>query len=240
MLIIPAIDIKEGKCVRLFKGDFQQSKVYYEDPAEIAGIFQDQGAKLIHIVDLNGAKEGKQVNYPVFERIKNAVNIDIELSGGIRTKETVEELYNIGIKRIILGTKVVENIEFLVEVEQYIGNIIISIDIDKEFLYTHGWQTKTDIHYKDYIKKIAEYNIKEIEVTDIDKDGTLEGPDFEFYKKLADEFPEMNIIVSGGISRFDDIKQLVGLKKDNIKGIIIGKAIYEKKINLKEVLEYAG
>ena len=240
MLIIPAIDIKEGKCVRLFKGDFEQTKVYYEDPVEIARIFHDQGAKLVHIIDLDGAKQGRPVNLNIVERIINAVDIDIELGGGIRTTETIKKLDDMGIKRIIMGTRVIENVEFLSELKEYVENIIISVDLNKGYLSTRGWVDKTDIHYKDFITKLLEFNIREVVITDIDKDGTLEGPNFELYNKISDEFPGLSIIVSGGISQFNDVKRIINMHKNNIKGIIIGKAIYEKKIDLKEVLEYAG
>ncbi len=240
MLIIPAIDIKDGKCVRLYKGDFNKSKTYYENPVEIAKIFQDHGAKLIHLVDLDGAKKGEPVNLKIIEKIIHAIDIKVEYGGGIRTKESIIKLYNLGIKRLILGTKVIKDIKFLDSLKQYIDNIIISIDLNNEYLSTHGWLESTHIHYKDYIKSIMEYNIKEAIITDINKDGTLEGPNFNLYKNISLEFPELEIIVSGGISNFNDIKQIVEMKKKNIKGIITGKAIYEKKIDLKEVLDYVS
>ncbi len=240
MLIIPAIDIKDGKCVRLFKGDFQQSKIYFQDPAQVARMFKDTGAELIHVIDLDGARTGRINNLETVERIIRSADIPIELGGGIRTKDSVEKLYNTGVRRIILGTRVIEDIRFLDEIKEYIKNIIVSIDLKNEYLSTHGWVDKTDMHYKDYIKGLLEYNIKEVIVTDIDRDGTLEGPNFGLYEKIAEEFPQMNIITSGGISKFDDVKKIIDIKKDNIKGIIIGKAIYEKTIDLKEALEYAG
>lgn len=240
MLIIPAIDIKDGKCVRLYKGDFNKSKIYYEDPVEIARMFQEQGAELIHLVDLDGAKKGEPVNLKVIEKIIHAIDIKVEYGGGIRTKESIIKLYNLGIKRLILGTKVIEDVNFLDSLKQYIDNIIISIDLNNEYLSAHGWLKSTHIHYKDYIKSIMKYNIKEVIITDINKDGTLEGPNFNLYKNISLEFPELEIIVSGGISNFNDIKQIVEMKKKNIKGIITGKAIYEKKIDLKEVLDYVS
>jgi len=240
VLIIPAIDIKDGKCVRLFQGDFKKSKVYYKSPVEVARLFEDRGAKLIHIVDLDGAKKGEPVNLPVVEKIIKDVRVGIELGGGIRTVNTIKKLCNLGIKRIILGTKVVENIKFLSKIKKYIKNLIIGIDLKNEYLSTHGWVTKTEYHYRDFIKKLRNNGIKELIITDIARDGVLKGPNFGLYEKISDEFPEMEIIVSGGISKMDDIARIIKMKRDNIKGIIIGKAIYENKINLQEALNYVS
>lgn len=240
VLIIPAIDIKDKQCVRLYKGDYNQTKVYYNDPVEVAKMFEDQGARLIHLVDLDGAKAGHSVNLEVIKNIVQAVNIDLELGGGIRTKEYIEQLINLGIKRVILGTKVIEDIHFLDQLKEYQEHIIISVDLINENLSTSGWLKKTKIHYSEFLKKLQKYSINEVIVTDIDKDGTLEGPNIPLYEKMADQFPDIAIIVSGGISTLNDIKRVINLEKRNIKGIITGKAIYEKKINLKEALTYVS
>jgi len=240
VIIIPAIDIKDGKCVRLYKGDFEKSKIYSEDPVRIAKEFEEMGASLIHVVDLDGAKRGELANFNTVEKILGSISIDIELGGGIRSMEAIEKIIRAGIKRVILGSRIIEDVSFLDDCSEFIDNIIISADLNREYLSTHGWLKRTDIHYSDFLKDVLEHGIKEVIVTDIDKDGTLEGPNVELYQKIADEFKALQIIVSGGISSLDDIKSIMGLQKENIKGIITGKAIYEKKIDLKEVFSYVS
>ena len=240
MLIIPAIDIKGGKCVRLFQGDFTQSTTYYNDPVDVAKMFKQAGAGLIHVIDLDGAKEGRLVNLSIVERIVKEVDIDIELGGGIRTEESVKKVLDAGVKWAILSTTVVEDISFLDKVKEYQQNLAISVDLSRKYLSTHGWMEGTDIHYRVFLLKLMEYNVKRIIVTDINRDGTLKGPNFVLYRKLADEFPVLNITVSGGISEMKDLEKISKMKKNNIDGIIIGKAIYEKTIDLEEALKYAG
>ncbi len=237
LLIIPAIDIKDGKCVRLFKGDYSQVKVYSENPVDMAKQFEQDGAKLIHVVDLDGAKKGELVNFETIKKIKQSINIDIEVGGGIRNRESIQRLVDIGVKRIILGTSVIENIGFLDEIKDYIRNIIISIDLKNKRLSTSGWLKETEMGYEEFIAKIMQFGINEVIVTDISKDGTLQGPNIQLYQELADKFPSLRIITSGGISQLDDVKAIINLKRKNIVGIIIGKAIYEGKVRLRDAIK---
>ncbi|MBU1078222.1 MAG: 1-(5-phosphoribosyl)-5-[(5-phosphoribosylamino)methylideneamino]imidazole-4-carboxamide isomerase, partial [Spirochaetes bacterium] len=152
MIIIPAIDIKDGKCVRLYKGDFEKSKIYSEDPVRIAKEFEEMGASLIHVVDLDGAKRGELANFNTVEKILGSISIDIELGGGIRSMEAIEKIIRAGIKRVILGSRIIEDVSFLDDCSEFIDNIIISADLNREYLSTHGWLKRTDIHYSDFLK----------------------------------------------------------------------------------------
>jgi len=240
MLIIPAIDIKDGKCVRLTRGEYTEQKVYFNNPLVPALKWKSDGASLLHIVDLDGAKEGKMKNFGIIKKIKEKTGIAIEVGGGIRDIKTINDLIDIGIERVIIGTVAIENKDFLrniVEVSKY---IVVSIDIKNEKLRTQGWIKETDIKWNEFLNKLQDYGFYKIIVTDISRDGTLTGININLYKKIAEEFPEMEIIVSGGISSFKDIKMITSLNLPAIKGVIIGKALYEGKINLKEIIEYAG
>ncbi|MDD5067472.1 MAG: 1-(5-phosphoribosyl)-5-[(5-phosphoribosylamino)methylideneamino]imidazole-4-carboxamide isomerase [bacterium] len=240
MYIIPAIDIKEGRCVRLLKGDFQQSKVYHEDPVSAARTFEEAGARLIHVVDLDGARTGQPANFDVIKKIRQAVRTDLEVGGGIRTKESIQRYLDAGIKRIILGTSIAEDVGFFDKIREYISSVIISLDLKHGKLSTRGWLRETGINYRDFIRTMLKQGVREAVITDISRDGTLEGPNIGLYKEIAETFPDLEVIVSGGMSRLADVEQVLSLKKKNIKGIIIGKAIYEKKINLKDALLLAA
>ena len=230
MRVIPAIDIKDGKCVRLYKGDFEKSKIYADNPIKIAKQFERDGAKLIHVVDLDGAKEGHSVNTNVITEIAFYLDIPIQVGGGIRTKGDANYYLAYGIKRIVIGTKVLEDMDFLKNINPSI-NVIPDIAFDDGKLLTHGWTKKTKINYKRFLKKLKAYNIKEIIVTDKNKDGTMDSPNFDLYEKIQKQFPEFKVIASGGI--FD----IVDLEKLNTDGAIIGTAIYEQRINLKRLYD---
>lgn len=237
MLIIPAIDIKDGQCVRLYKGDYNQTTVYNHDPLEVAKSFYDQGAELIHIIDLDGAKTGELVNFTLIENIKNEIPVDIEVGGGIRNKVSIKKLYDAGIQRIIIGTPIIENIAFLDTVQDYLPYIILSMDLWDGKVRTRGWQQDTDIIYQDLLTSVLGYGIKEAIITDIRVDGTLQGPNIELYNQITDEFPDLQVIVSGGISSLENIREIIKLNKPGIQGIITGKAIYEKTIDLRQAIE---
>ncbi len=235
MLILPAIDLKDGEAVRLYKGDYNNKKVYSKEPEKLAGQFEQMGAKIIHLVDLDGAKNGYCANYETIKKIRETVSIKIELGGGIRDKRTVDMYLNeLKIDRIILGTAAITNLNFLKDVLNDYGSekIVVGVDIKENFVSTSGWTKTTNVNYIDFIKELEKIGIKYIIVTDISKDGTLSGPNFELYKKIK-ENTNINFIVSGGIKNKEDVLQVANL---NYYGCIIGKAYYDGKIDLMEVL----
>ncbi len=240
MKIIPAIDLKDGKCVRLTKGDYNKIKVYYDDPIIPARKWKEAGAELIHIVDLDGAKDGIMRNIDVVKRIKREIEVDIEIGGGIRNIETVKHLLENNVDYVIIGTSAIENPDIIDKLQEFKEKISYSIDVNGDFIMTRGWMKNSEIRWQDFLKKIRDKGFNKIIVTDINKDGTLEGVNYGLYQNIADMFPEMEITVAGGVSTIDDIKRIVSLNIKSIYGIIIGKALYENRIDLKEAIEYVS
>lgn len=235
MIIIPAIDIIDGKAVRLYQGDYNKKDNMKAEVLEIAKSFKEAGAKLIHLVDLDGAKEGKLINKDLILKVVNELNIDVEVGGGIRTFEDIKVLIDGGVKRVILGTAAIEDKVLLKKaVEEFKEKIAVAIDFKDGFIHTKGWLNKSEIYYKDLIKELEVIGVKNIIVTDITKDGTLLGPNIEIMKELS-EFTSIDITSSGGIKNLDNI---IELNKLNIYGCIVGKAIYSKDVNLKEAISY--
>ncbi|MTI68399.1 MAG: 1-(5-phosphoribosyl)-5-[(5-phosphoribosylamino)methylideneamino]imidazole-4-carboxamide isomerase [Firmicutes bacterium] len=234
MIIIPAIDIKRGECVRLKQGKFSELTTYFKDPIKVAKKWETEGFKCIHIVDLDGALKGNVRNLEVIKNIVNSVNIPIQLGGGIRNEKTVRDLLNLGVNRVILGTAAIKNRELLKElVKNYGEKIIVSIDVKDRFIAVDGWTQSTRIKDLDFIKDIEKLGVKTIVYTDISKDGMMEGPNFQIYKELKEK-TSINIIASGGVSSIKDIKRL---KKSKVEGAIVGKALYTGKINLEKLKE---
>lgn len=235
MIIIPAIDIIDGKAVRLYQGDYDKKDNMKAEVLEIAKEFKEAGAKLIHLVDLDGAKEGRLINKDLILKVVNTINIDVEVGGGIRTFEDIKSLIDGGVKRVILGTAAIEDKVLLKKaVEKFKEKIAVAIDFKDGFIHTKGWLNKSEIYYKDLIKELEVIGVKNIIVTDITKDGTLLGPNIEIMKELS-EFTSIDITSSGGIKNLDNI---IELNKLNIYGCIVGKAIYSKDVNLKEAISY--
>ena len=235
MVIIPAIDIIDGKAVRLYQGDYNKKDNMQGEVLDIAKSFKEAGAKLIHLVDLDGAKEGKLINKDLILKVVNDLNIDVEVGGGIRTFEDIKALIDGGVKRVILGTVAIENKDLLRKVvEEFKEKIAVAIDFKDGYIHTKGWLNKSEIYYKDLIKELEVIGVKNIIVTDITKDGTLLGPNIEIMKELS-EFTSIDITSSGGIKNLDNI---IELNKLNIYGCIVGKAIYSKDVNLKEAISY--
>lgn len=236
MRIFPAIDIYDKKAVRLYKGDYDKMTVYSENPSEIAVDFASQGASHIHLVDLEGAKNGTTPNIDVVEKIIKSAPLFSEIGGGIRDIETVEKYINIGVNRVILGTAAVTNPDFLeTAVNKYGDKIAVGADIKDGFVAIRGWVEKTEIDCFDFCKKMQDIGVTTLICTDISKDGAMLGTNHELYKKLSQEF-KMNIVASGGVSSIDDVKKLTGL---GIYGAIIGKAYYTGAISIKEAVEVA-
>ena len=235
MLILPAIDIKGGKCVRLLKGDFNKSTEYKKSPIDQAQEFLNFGFKNIHVIDLDGALEGRLVNKNIIKDIIKKNTLKVQVGGGIRSLENVKEWFDIGVDKIVLGTAAVENIDFLKKAcEQFKNKIALAIDVRDGFIALSGWKRQTKIFVLDFIKKIENFGISRIIYTDIDRDGTKSGPNIEETLHLSEKI-KIPIIISGGISSISDILNIKKIKSKNIEGIIIGKAIYDRSIKLKEL-----
>ena len=236
MLIYPAIDLYEGKAVRLYKGDYAQMTVYSHNPPEIAADFKKQGATHIHLVDLEGAKNGLTPNLEVVCAIKAQTGLFCEIGGGIRSMEVVERYLNAGIDRVILGTAAVTDEAFLQEAaKKYGSQIAVGIDIRDGFVAIKGWTEKTEQKAMDFCKKMQGLGIKTLICTDISRDGAMQGTNRELYRQLAETL-DMQIIASGGVSSIEDVRALAALQ---IHGAIIGKAYYTGAIDLSEVIEVA-
>lgn len=233
MIILPAIDIIDGKPVRLYQGDYSRKEIVADDIFKTAKSFEDAGAEYIHLVDLDGAKEGSNKNHELVIKLAKTLDIPVELGGGIRSFETISYLIDNGVSRVILGTVAIEDEELLRKaVDTYKEKIAVGIDCKDGKLCGRGWLEKSDLDYVDFAKKMEKIGIKNIIVTDISKDGTLMGPNVDMLKKLK-ESVNINITASGGISNIEDIKEL---KKIDLYGAITGKAIYAKTLSLKEAI----
>ena len=236
MLIIPAIDLKEGKCVRLEQGLMNKATVYSEDPATTAKHWEEQGAELLHVVDLNGAFAGAPKNLDAIKAIRAAVKIPIEVGGGIRDIATIETLVSIGIDRIILGTAAVENPAFVREAcERFPGRIIVGIDAKDGLVAIKGWAEVTKVHAIDLALQMQEYGVIAIIYTDIKRDGMLSGPNIEATKSLAKAL-NIPVIASGGVHTMKDIENLLTVRYSGVSGVITGKAIYSGSLDLKEAI----
>jgi phosphoribosylformimino-5-aminoimidazole carboxamide ribotide isomerase len=235
MKCLPAIDILDGKCVRLSKGDFDKSTIYNESPLDQAQVFENAGFKEIHVVDLNGAKSGNRLNLPIISEIASNTGLKIQLGGGIRSIDSITEVFDLGINKIILGTSIL-NKEFAREVMQRFdpNKIVFGLDVElKNNIYclaSHGWNEVSDINIFNFIDEIKPINVL---VTDITKDGMMTGPNYDLYSVLKSKFSLIKIIASGGIRNINDIQKLKSMK---IEHAVIGKAIYEEKIELMELL----
>ncbi|MBO5021674.1 MAG: 1-(5-phosphoribosyl)-5-[(5-phosphoribosylamino)methylideneamino]imidazole-4-carboxamide isomerase [Clostridia bacterium] len=236
MKLFPAIDLYDGKAVRLLKGDYNNMTVYSENPIEIARDFESQGAKYIHIVDLEGAKDGTTPNLNIVKQIANETSLFSEIGGGIRSLETVKTYLDSGVDRVILGTAAVTDEAFLKEaVALYGEKIAVGVDIKDGFVAIKGWIEKSQYNGFDFCKKMQDIGVKTLICTDISKDGAMQGTNRELYKELSEKF-SIDITASGGVSTIDDIK---ALRKLDLYGAIIGKAYYIGAIDLKEALEAA-
>ena len=236
MNIIPAIDLIGGKAVRLVKGDYDKVTVYSDDPAAVAESFERAGAKYLHVVDLDGAKDGTTANFETIKKIIERTNLSVELGGGIRTLERVRQYIDIGVDRVIIGTAAVTDPDFLCEaVELYGEKIVVGVDIKDGFVAIKGWLEVSELSCKEFCKKIESLGVKTIICTDISKDGMMSGTNRELYRELYDEF-KLNIIASGGVSSMDDISALSDM---GLFGAIVGKAIYTGAIELSEAIKLA-
>ena len=236
MNIFPAIDLYEHKAVRLFKGDYAEMTVYSDNPVEIARDFEAKGAKYIHIVDLEGAKNGDTPNFDTVKEIAQNTGLFCEIGGGIRSLDTVEKYLSAGLDRVILGTAAVNDEEFLrTAVNKYGDKIAVGVDIKDGFVAVKGWTEKSEYSCFDFCEKMREIGVKTLICTDISRDGAMKGTNRQLYKELSEKF-DIDITASGGVSSLEDIKALRSL---NLYGAIIGKAYYIGAIDLTKALEAA-
>ena len=234
MKIFPAIDIKDKKCVRLVKGDFDNKTVYEMSPVDQAGRYKDHGFKNLHIVDLDGALTGETVNLDIIQEIVNKYDIMIEVGGGIRTIDGIEKYTNVGVEKVILGSAAIKDKNFLKEACQKFPNkIALGLDVKDGYLSVSGWKENSNQLTLDYLKEVNNFGVSRLIYTDINRDGMKQSPNFEETAKVAD-VSNCPVIISGGVSSIDDIKNAKNLN-NNIEGIIVGKAIYDGDIKLDEL-----
>ncbi len=240
MIIFPAIDLKDGVCVRLKKGEMDQATVFNDSPADQARQFADQGFEWIHIVDLNGAFEGKPVNIDSVKQIIEAVDLPLQLGGGIRDFATIENWLKAGVTRVILGTIALRNPEFVIDAcKKFPGKIVVGIDGKNGMVAVEGWAETSDMGVIELAKKFEDAGVSAIIYTDINRDGLLAGADIDGTKKLANAV-NTPVIASGGISSNDDIQAIKNIESSGVVGVITGRALYDGRINIKEALQIAG
>lgn len=236
MKIYPAIDLYEGKAVRLFKGDYAQMTVYGNDPAKIALDFRAKGADRVHVVDLEGAKNGTTPNFDTVCRIKNESGLFVEIGGGIRSFDVMEKYFSAGIDRVILGTAAVTEEGFVKKACDAFGKkIAVGVDLKDGFVAIKGWTENSERTAFDFCREMQDAGVSTVIVTDVSKDGTMQGTNLELYKKLSEEF-SLDIIASGGVSDIESVKSLSAM---GIHGAIIGKAYYTGAVDLKQAIEVA-
>jgi phosphoribosylformimino-5-aminoimidazole carboxamide ribotide isomerase len=236
MIVIPAIDIKNGRCVRLKQGVMSDETIYSEFPEQVAVRWHKEGAERIHLVDLDGAVQGKPINRDVIKKIVNAVPVPVQLGGGIRDMETIESYLALGVSQVILGTIAYKNPELVTRAcDKYHGKIILGIDANKGQVAIEGWVEKTEITAIEMAKKFESAGISAIIYTDIQRDGMGSGPNIETTKALAEAIT-VPVIASGGISGIEDVIKLLPLSESGVTGMITGKALYEGKLHLAEAI----
>ena len=235
MKIFPAIDIKDKKCVRLIKGDFDNKTEYNISPVDQAEKYKDHGFKNLHIVDLDGALTGQTVNLDIIKDIVSKLDLKIEIGGGIRNFESIKKYIDVGVEKVILGSAAIKDKIFLKEAcEKFPKRIALGLDAKKGFLSVSGWKENSDKLTLDYLKEVNDYGVSRLIYTDINRDGTKQSPNFEETQKIADN-SSCPVVISGGVSSISDIKKSKSLK--NIEGIIVGKAIYDGDIKLEELVK---
>lgn len=239
MRIIPAIDIINGQCVRLTKGDYSQKTVYSANPVDVAKSFEDAGIEFLHLVDLDGARSGSIVNLRVLEKVCNQTQLKVDFGGGVKSDESVQDAFNAGANQITAGSIAVKNPEL---VKRWLSDygpdrIILGADVKDDRIAINGWIENSGIKLLDFIGEFREAGLKYVISTDVSVDGTLKGPSVDLYQTVSAAFPDLKLIASGGISCLSD---LVELNENQIDGVIIGKAIYEKRIRLNELRDYVN
>ena len=234
MKIFPAIDIKDKKCVRLIKGNFDNQTIYNQSPLDQASKYKEFGLLNLHIIDLDGALAGELINLDIIESIIKKLGISVEVGGGIRSIEKIERYLNIGVDKVILGSAAIKNPNFLKEAcEKFKNKIVLGLDAKKKMILISGWKETTDQTAENYLKKVNSYGFSRLIYTDIERDGTKTGPNIDETKSIA-KISAAPVVVSGGISSIQDVRKIKELKSFNIEGVIVGKAIYDGDIKLNE------
>ncbi|EAW34679.1 1-(5-phosphoribosyl)-5-[(5-phosphoribosylamino)methylideneamino]imidazole-4-carboxamide isomerase [Lyngbya sp. PCC 8106] len=240
MDVIPAIDLLEGRCVRLYQGDYDQAETFNDDPVAVAQQWEDQGATWLHLVDLDGAKTGQPTNHKIIEAIVNAVNIPVQVGGGLRSRETVTTLLNLGVNRAILGTVAVENPQLVAELcQEFPKQIVVGIDARDGKVATRGWLETSEVLATELAHQMAQLGASAIIYTDIHRDGTLQGPNKAALREVASEVA-IPVIASGGISSVTDLLSLLSLEPLGVTGAIVGRALYTGDVDLKEAIQAVG
>lgn len=240
MNIIPAIDLLDGRCVRLYQGDYNQAQTFNDDPIAVAQDWVEQGATRLHLVDLDGAKTGKPTNYQVIEAIANTINIPVQVGGGLRTRDNVATLFNLGVERAILGTIAVEQPQLVADLcAEFPGHIAVGIDARNGKVATKGWLETSEILATDLAEQMAQLGVVTIIYTDIHRDGTLIGPNLEALREIANVV-SIPVIASGGVSSITDLLSLLSLEPHGVTDVIVGRALYTGDINLKEAIQAVG
>ena len=235
MKIFPAVDIKDKKCVRLVKGDFDNKTEYKMSPIDQVGKYKDHGFINLHIVDLDGALTGKTVNLNIIQQIISKFDLKIEVGGGVRNIESIQKYIDIGVEKVILGSAAIKDKNFLIEAcKKFPNQIALGLDAKDGYLSVSGWKENSNLLTLDYLKEVNDFGASRLIYTDINQDGMKQGPNFEETSKVADT-SNCPVIISGGVSSIDDIKKAKELNNKNIEGIIVGKAIYDGDINLDEL-----
>ena len=240
MEVIPAIDLLDGKCVRLYQGDYSQASVFNDNPVETARQWAEEGATRLHVVDLDGAKEGKSVNLSVIEAIAKAIDIPVQVGGGLRDRAGVARLLNTGVQRAILGTVAVEKPELVTQLcNEFPQQIVVGIDARNGMVATRGWLETSEVAATDLARRMAQQGAAAIIYTDIHRDGTLSGPNMDALRELAEAIA-IPVIASGGVSSLTDLLSLLSLEPIGVTGVIVGRAIYTGDVSLKEAVRAVG
>lgn len=237
MHVLPAIDIRGGKCVRLFQGDYAQETVYYDSPVDVACMWEDQGAAYLHVVDLDGAKDGTLTHLPLVEKMAHKTQLKIELGGGVRDLEDVQRMIDAGVQYPIVGTKALAGPDFFWElVERFADAVVVGIDARDGKVATRGWLDTSEVTALELAQKVEHFGVKRIIFTDIATDGAFTGPNLKACLDLIEKTKQLTMTVSGGISSLKDLESIVQAQNERIFGVIIGKALYDQRLELKEAL----
>ncbi len=240
MDVIPAIDVLEGRCVRLYQGDYDRSQVFNDNPTEVARQWVEQGASRLHVVDLDGAKAGQPVNTKAIEAIVQAVPVPVQVGGGLRDRTGVTQLLDIGVERVILGTAAVEDHTLVQQLcEEFPGKIVVGIDARNGRVATRGWLETSDVAATELAQQMSQLGVAAIIYTDIHRDGTLSGPNLDALRELA-RAVSVPVIASGGVSSITDLLSLLALEPLGVRGVIVGRALYTGDVSLKEAIQAVG
>lgn len=231
---IPAIDLIDGKCVRLVQGDYTQKTIYHDDPVEMALQFEEAGIRRLHLVDLDGAREKRVINFPVLKNIADVTGLQIDYGGGIRHEEDVVKVLQAGAKWVAIGSLAVKHPDVMREfIREFGGDMFyLGVDVKDGLLAVSGWQEETSLHWEDFIENWLSEGINRFFCTDISRDGMMQGPAVALYAEMVEKFPDLNLTASGGVSNMDDLR---AVQKAGCSGAIVGKAIYEGEISLNEI-----